>query len=345
MGRPARPLSLGGLVAELRRTVADPESSPALRDAAARRLSRLAVESVNGRPLVAGADPSTWWGTRAASRSVQPVRDPDEPVPVSASVVQAIGVCPTQWFLEREAGGVARAHQSANLGELLHALAQRVASGELGAGPDDADLLMEHVDRVWDRLDFRTPWSKAREHERVRAALTRFLRWHHANTRTLLATEAQFATVVELDGGERVRLTGFADRLELDAEGRVVVVDLKSGRRAPSNKSVLTDIQLGLYQYAVDSGAVDELTDAPAEAGGAELVQLAVIDGGDDAVVQPQPVQPDDGPARGDLRLQIARTAALLRSEEFPAVAGQHCRECSFVPICPIKSAGPVTSR
>ena len=42
-------------------------------------------------------------------------------------------VCPTQWFLEREAGGVARAHQSANLGELLHALAQRVATGEARA--------------------------------------------------------------------------------------------------------------------------------------------------------------------------------------------------------------------
>ena len=59
---------------------------------------------------------------------MQPVRDPDQPVPVSASVLESLLVCPTQWFLEREAGGVARAHQSANLGELLHALAQRVAT-------------------------------------------------------------------------------------------------------------------------------------------------------------------------------------------------------------------------
>ena len=27
---------------------------------------------------------------------------------------------------------------------------------------------MEHVDEVWDRLHFRTPWSAAREHERIR---------------------------------------------------------------------------------------------------------------------------------------------------------------------------------
>ncbi|GAA1478677.1 ATP-dependent DNA helicase [Nocardioides aestuarii] len=350
VGRPTRPLSMAGLVAELRRTVADPSASPGLRDAAARRLARLAGEQVGARPLVPAADPSSWWGTRSATRSTQPVRDPGEPVPVSASVLESMLVCPTRWFLEREAGGVSRVHQSANLGEMVHALAQRVASGEVAAGRDDVDLLMEHVDAVWDRLAFRTPWSKAREHERVRVALARFLTWHHDNGRTLVATEAPFSTVVELadpaDAGaapERVRLTGFADRLELDAEGRVVVVDLKTARRKPSNKAVERHVQLGLYQYAVDAGALDDELERPVAAGGAELVQLGLLDGGTTATVQPQPVQPDDGPGRGELRGHLARSARLLREESFPAVAGEQCRDCSFVPLCPIKSAGPVT--
>jgi RecB family exonuclease len=203
---------------------------------------------------------------------------------------------------------------------------------------------MHHVDEVWDRLDFRTPWSKAREHERVRAALGRFLHWHVTNPRRLVGTEAQFSTVVRLDDGEQVRLTGYADRLELDAEGNVVVVDLKTGRTKPSNKSVESHVQLGLYQYAVDHGAVAELAPG-ARAGGAELVQLGLTDGGETAVVQSQDVQPDDGPGRAALREQLGRTASLLRAESFPAVAGQHCRDCGFVPICPIKSAGSVTNQ
>jgi RecB family exonuclease len=228
---------------------------------------------------------------------------------------------------------------------MVHALAQRVATGDLAAGPDGVDLLMSHVDEVWDRLDFRTPWSKAREHERVRAALARFLQWHHANRRTVIGTETPFETVVGLPDGEQVRVTGYADRLELDADGKVVVVDLKTGRRAPSGKAVEGHVQLGLYQYAVDHGAVDGLVHGPAEAGGAELVQLGILDGGPDAVVQRQPVQAEDGPQRELLRSQLERTAGLLRAETFPAVAGQHCRDCSFVPICPIKSAGAVTAQ
>ena len=53
-GRPPRTLSLAGVVAELRRNVADPEVSPALRAAAARRLARLAVRGHRRAP--AGAD-------------------------------------------------------------------------------------------------------------------------------------------------------------------------------------------------------------------------------------------------------------------------------------------------
>ncbi len=349
-GRPERPLSLAGLVSELRRTLADPKTSDPLKDAAARRLARLAGEQAGGRPLVPQADPAEWWGTRSLTRSVQPVRNPEAPVPVSSSLLEGVIECPTKWFLEREAGGVARAHQSANVGELVHALAERVASGELEVGPNDVDQLMAHVDAIWSRLEFRTPWSRAREHARVRAALERFLRWHHANPRELLGTEQSFATEIELEGGELVKLNGYADRLELDADGRVVVVDLKTARNAPSGPAVQRHVQLALYQLAVDRGAVDpEAVGRPGEeplrSGGAELIQLGIEDGRPDPLVQPQAPQPDDGPERALLGAHLQRAATLLRQESFPATTGDHCKGCNFVAICPARSAGAVVAQ
>jgi ATP-dependent exoDNAse (exonuclease V) beta subunit len=341
-GRPVRPLSLAGLVGELRRTVADPDTSEPLRAAAARRLARLAGQTFDGRALVPQADPSAWWGTRSTSRSVQPVRDPGQAVPVSATMLEHVMLCPTQWFLLSEAGGAGPAHQSANIGQLVHALAQRVAAGDVAP---DLDALMGHVDEVWGRLHFRTPWSADREHERIRLALERFLDWHEANPRKLLATEERFVTEVELDSGERVSLFGYADRLELDADGRFVVVDLKTQKTAPSKPAVERHVQLGVYQYAVDHGAVDALApDGRGESGGAELVQLGLPDA-DAAVVQQQAPQADDGPERATLRAQLERAAAFVRAENFPAVAGEHCRDCDFTSICPIQGAGSVTAR
>jgi RecB family exonuclease len=269
------------------------------------------------------------------------VRAVDEPVPISASLLQSVLTCPAQWFLTREAGGVGAAHQSANLGQLVHAVAERVARGDLVAGPDDADLLMAEIEKVWDRLQFRTPWSRSREHDRVRSALDRFLRWHHANPRRLIGVERRFDAEVELADGERVQLVGYADRLELDADGRVVVVDLKTGRTPPSGKAVQRDVQLALYQYAVDSGAVDDLVTGPATSGGAELVQLGSLDDAVAAVVQPQDAPADDS-ARDSLRGQLAAAAAMLRAESFPATPGDHCKTCDFVALCPVRSAGAV---
>jgi superfamily I DNA/RNA helicase/RecB family exonuclease len=339
IGRPARPLSLAGLVAELRRTVADPDVSEPLRCAAARRLARLSVETIGPRALVPQADPASWWGTRAASRSATPVRPVDAPVPISASLLQSVLTCPAQWFFTREAGGVGAAHQAVNVGQLVHALAERVARGDLTAGPDDVEVLMAEVGKVWDRLQFRTPWSRAREHARVRSALDRFLRWHHANPRELIGVERRFSAAIELPDGEQVQLVGYADRVELDADGRVVVVDLKTGRTPPSGKAVQRDVQLALYQYAVDSGAVDDLV-AGAVSGGAELVQLGIPDDAVAAVVQPQPVA--DEATREPLRGQLATAAAMLRAESFPATPGDHCKTCDFVALCPVRSAGAV---
>ena len=203
---------------------------------------------------------------------------------------------------------------------------------------------MRHVDEVWGRLHFRTPWSAAREHERIEVALTRFLEWHAANPRKLVGTEEKFETVVELESGERVA----AQRLRRPARarrrrpGRGGRPQDHQGQRPPG-RSVQRHVQLGVYQYAVDHGAVDALApDGHGESGGAELVQLGLPDG-DSAVVQQQPAYADDGAERTTLRAQLERASSLVRAETFPAVAGDHCRDCDFSPICPIQGAGSVT--
>ncbi len=346
-GRPVRPLSMAGVVAELRRTVADPESSPALRAAAARRLVRLADERIGERALVPQADPGAWWGTRGLSAADVPVRPSDRPVSLSASALAGLLECPAKWFLEREAGGARKTSQAQGFGNVVHALADRIARGELEASPGQVDELMAHVDQVWHQLTFRTPWSGLREREEVRAALTRFVDWHHRpGARTVLATERELRAEVVLPDGQHVVLHGFADRLEIDDDGTVVVVDLKTGKYPPADKDLRENPQLGLYQLAVEHGAVDDLTEPGGEGfapGGAELWQLRKDVRGL-LKVQAQPPQEPDSDGRRPVELQLMAAVEAVRSERFEARPGKQCDHCDFHALCPVQSAGTVLS-
>jgi RecB family exonuclease len=326
-------------VAELRRTVADPAQPADLRRAAAHRLAALAVTEIHGRPLAPAADPATWWGLRSPSRSETPVRPAEEPVRLSASALQGLITCPAQWFLQQEAGGAVVSSSAQGFGIIVHALADRVAKGELT--PEDD--LMGLVDDVWDRMSFRTPWSGEREREAVRDALARFVAWQtRPGARTYVSSEGRITATVELPDGQQVRLIGYVDRLELDDDGYVVVVDLKTGKYHPTDASLPDNPQLGLYQLAVDHGAADEAVGRPARSGGAELVQLRI--GADLPKVQPQARQVPDPDGVTVIEHQLMAAVRAVRGEQFPARAGDHCKRCEFHAVCPATSSGSVLS-
>lgn len=343
-GRPRRPLAVPALVAELRATTVDPDASPALRDAAARRLARLAaLTDDEDRPLVPAAHPQRWWGLYEPTRSSVPLRDRDRPVALSGSALdQLANSCSLQWFLGREVKADAPSTAAQGFGNVVHVLADEVASGRT---PADLAVLMERLDSVWDGLAFDAPWKSAQEKENARAALERFLRWHATDRggRAAVATEHEFDVTLEA-GDHTVRIRGSMDRVESDPQGRAYVVDFKTGKAAPTKDEVARHPQLAVYQLAVREGAVDEVFDGlrPAS-GGAELVQLrqgAPKKEGGDEVPKVQGQQPLDGEWVGDL---LATAAGRVLDERFAPAAGKHCDHCSFRSSCSARPEGRQT--
>ncbi|OEJ35868.1 DNA helicase UvrD [Streptomyces subrutilus] len=343
-GRPRRPLAVPALVAELRATTVDPDASPALRDAAARRLARLAaLTDDEDRPLVPAAHPQRWWGLYEPTRSSVPLRDRERPVALSGSALdQLANTCSLQWFLGREVKADAPSTAAQGFGNVVHVLADEVASGRT---PADLAVLMERLDSVWDALAFDAPWKSAQEKENARAALERFLRWHTTDRggRAAVATEHEFDVTLEA-GEHTVRIRGSMDRVEADPQGRAYVVDFKTGKSAPTRDEVARHPQLAVYQLAVREGAVDEVFDGLRPAGGgAELVQLrqgAPKKEGGDQVPKVQGQQPLDGEWVGDL---LATAAGRVLDERFAPAAGKHCDHCSFRSSCSARPEGRQT--
>ncbi|MEV0486438.1 ATP-dependent DNA helicase [Streptomyces sp. NPDC050508] len=343
-GRPRRPLSVAALVAELRATTVDPRVSDTLREAAARRLARLAaLGDEDGRPLVPSAHPYRWWGMYDPTESKVPLRDRDQPVVLSGSALdQLANTCALQWFLGREVKADAPSTAAQGFGNVVHVLADEVASGRT---PADLAVLMERLDTVWNALAFDAPWKSAQEKDNARVALERFLKWHvDSNSlragRTSVASEHDFDVTLEA-GDYEVRIRGSMDRVETDGEGRAYVVDFKTGKQTPTAREVERHPQLAVYQLAVHEGAVDEAFDGVRpEPGGAELVQLrqgaAQRDGGE-TLPKVQAQKPLEGEWAGEL---LATAAGKVLDERFTPTAGQHCTHCAFRASCSARPEG-----
>jgi superfamily I DNA/RNA helicase/RecB family exonuclease len=320
VGRPPRALTLAALVAELRTAVVASDATPSRRRAAAAELARLAAAGVPG------AHPDEWWGLRPLSDD-RPLVDAGEPVKVTPSSMESALRCSLRWLLERH-GGAAPPGPAQGVGNLVHAAAMLAEDANA-----DREHLVEYVSARFDAIELAARWLAGPEQERAQDMVDKLLRWLAKNPRRLLAIEHEFT--VRLDDPTRpIQLTGRVDRLEVDNQGRLVVIDLKTGKSTAVTASDVEDhAQLAGYQVAVDAGAFQ---DYGAESGGAALVQLGP---GKEAREQMQPPLTETTDP-GWAYAMVRRTADTMAAATFSAVVNAKCRVCPVRTACPISGNG-----
>ena len=234
---------------------------------------------------------------------------------------------------------------------MVHVLAEHGARTRA-----DHDELSDHLESVWSQLDFDANWLSAVERVEAESALERFVTWQEAQADLeLLGTEVAFSCEVDL-GSDRVQLTGSADRVERDPDGRIRIVDFKTSKTAPTAADVALHDQLGVYQLAVQQGAFAEVAGEGARPAGAELVYLRLPDG-ESGSSEDLPAglagrravpgraarwRRSDAVSRpADLGARPARRGGADHSERTarrPDRAG--CRYCPFRASCPAQPAG-----
>ena len=211
----ARPLTLPGLVAELRRELAGPD--PATRGAAVTALATLAGHRVPG------ADPAQWWALRDVTDD-RPRRRAGVPVSVSPSTIDHYGRCRLQWVL-RAAGGDGPSMGAQDIGILVHEVAHDL-------GDTDAATYAAALEARWGRLGLAPGWLSRRDLGRATAMTTRLARY---------LGEAGAAGWRRAASEQRIRValgravvTGQCRPGRARGRRSVRVVDLKTGASPPS---------------------------------------------------------------------------------------------------------------
>jgi superfamily I DNA/RNA helicase/RecB family exonuclease len=325
-----RVLALPALVAELRSVVCDPdvaESDPARQERAARQLARLADAGVRG------AHPDQWYGTAEPSTGVALWNEEDGPVSLSPSTIDLLNTCPLRWLLERH-GGTDGDNTHAIAGTLVHTLVQALA------GRIPPDQVARALENAWDSIDLGSQWYSRRELDRTRDMLATFTAWL-GNTRselTEVGVEVAVDGVLEPreEGSPTIRLRGRIDRLERDAEGRPVIVDVKTARSPVTKDDAQQHAQLAAYQVAAAVGAIDG--EPASKPGGARLVFVAKPHRKEGATQRVQAPLSDE-----DLETWLAvihAAAAATKGPEFLARVNDGCRHCPVRTSCPAHDEG-----
>jgi superfamily I DNA/RNA helicase/RecB family exonuclease len=315
-GAGRRWLSLPSLTADLRRFTADRGVALPVRRAAAAQLGRLAVSGVRG------ASPRQWY---ALTEMSGPGPVTSGTIRLSPSQVESFTRCGLRWLLE-SAVGVGSPAAVQHFGIVIHAAAALAADGA-----DDAEIT-KRIDEAWRHLDFGSAWYSAKQRDQADQMVRKFLDWHRANPRQLVAVEQDLRVRIG-----RVEITGRVDRLERDGEGSAIIVDLKTGSARPPDDELDRHPQLGVYQLAVLLGAFEDL--GLTEPGGAELVQVGRAGLAARARVQRQRPLPGD-PEPGWARDLVETVATGMSGTVFTARMNPGCRVCPAASSCPVHERG-----
>jgi RecB family exonuclease len=312
-----RVLSAAAVVGRLRGVVCAPQGavSDAVRDCAATQLARLAAAGVPG------ADPAGWYGMTPVSTTEPLWSGDDHVVTLTPSSLQTLTDCPLRWLAERHGGTDTRDLRSA-IGSVVHALIAEPVGSE--------SQLLAALERAWQHLPFESRWYSANELARHRAMIQAFFEWR-AQTRgelTEVGVEVDVDGVFDGRAGTSVRLRGRVDRIERDAAGRLVIVDVKTGKTPVSKDDAQRHAQLAAYQLAVAEGLVPH-GDEP---GGARLVYLGRTGPGGATEREQDPLTPE---ARAEWHNLVGEAAEATAGPQFIARINDGCTHCPLRPSCP----------
>jgi superfamily I DNA/RNA helicase/RecB family exonuclease len=311
-----RVLSTAAVVGRLRGVVcaARDAVTDATRRCAAMQLARLAEAAVPG------ADPAGWYGMTPVSTTEPMWSREDHPehiVTLTPSSLQTLTDCPLRWLAERH-GGTDPRDLGSTVGSILHALIAEPAGNE--------PQLLAALERAWQQLPFESRWHSDNELTRHRAMIQAFVEWR-AHTRGELT---EVGVEVDIDGAvdTNVRLRGRVDRIERDAAGRLVIVDVKTGKTPVSKDDAQRHAQLAAYQLAVAEGLVADGN----EPGGGRLVYLGRTGSAGATEREQDPLTPE---VRAQWREKIHEAADATAGPQFVARINDGCSHCPLKPSCP----------
>jgi len=237
------------------------------------------------------------------------------PRPLSHSSISLYAECPQKYKFRYVDAVPEKPRHFFSFGRSVHSALEFFYGVKTPVPPTLDELLKSYRDQ-WVKEGYRDQSQEVEYFEEGRRILKGFHEKHVKDFHVPLSVEYGFEFEVE-----GVPVKGFVDRVDKLPDGRLAVVDYKTGKKLKTGRLEL-DAQLTMYQYACESllGAeVGELT----------FYHLPTLT---EHRTTRRPAKLVD-----ELKSSIVNTAEAITKEKFdPKPDEMVCRWCDYKPICPI---------
>jgi RecB family exonuclease len=206
------------------------------------------------------------------------------------------------------------------LGSAIHAFAAKMVQ-EPGTSREQ---LIESLKSSWKLIDPESGWVSASHLESAVTMLQKFVEYHKKSVREVKGAELRFD--VKLG---RARIIGTVDRLEVEADGSLFIIDFKTGNTAISKEDAKKNLQLASYQLGVHEGGFADGT----KSSGAELVYLGTSSAGA-SIRQQHAIDLEETKAT------IETIGEGMGAATFFATVNKRCKGCPVRKSCPVQSDG-----
>jgi DNA helicase-2/ATP-dependent DNA helicase PcrA len=242
----------------------------------------------------------------------------DRPLTLSYGQIGDYLECPARYRFGHVIGIPTPASHQMAYGRALHAAVQAYHRCQLAGEAMSRDELVAELDAAWESVGYLTRQHEEARREAAREVLARFWDDQQVEPAQPAAVEKEFGVVL---GRDRVR--GRYDRVDVRADGRVVITDYKSADvrdAATAHRRARESLQLAIYAlaYEAEHGRVpDELA-------------LHFLESG---LVGRSTASPKRLSRAAE---QVAAVADGIRAGDFAAAPSMmHCGPCPFREICP----------
>lgn len=237
------------------------------------------------------------------------------PRPLSHSSISLYNECPQKYKFKYVDKIPEKPRHFFSFGQSVHLALEYFYGPKEPKAPSLEDLL-KHYREIWVKGGYKDENQEAEYFEEGRQILTRFHDKHAKSFHVPYFVEYNFT--FEHEG---VPLTGKVDRIDKLPDGRLSILDYKTGKKLAAGR-LDVDAQLTMYQFACESQLGQEV---------GELIFYHLPTLKEHRTVR------RGAPLVKELTARIVDTATAIDKDKFdPKPAEAVCRWCDYKPICPI---------